>query len=332
LIAPLNWGLGHATRCIPLIQRLQEEGNTIILASDGRALKLLELEFPELTTLSLPAHNIYYGQRFFALSIFFQLPKIAYITILEHFRLKKIVKQYAIDTIISDNRFGCFHPRKESVFITHQLNLLIPNAILQGIARWINKRWINTFFDECWIPDVESKLNLSGVLSHHIALPNLRYIGILSRMKSLKQEKKYDWIAVLSGPEPQRSILEKMILEQAQLIEQPFKALIIGGKSEVNEQIKINESLEYISFLSTIALNEAICASKIIICRSGYSTLMDLAKTGSKALLIPTPRQTEQEYLATHFMEQGIFYSQNQDGFDLEKGLKKATDYTGFTI
>ncbi|MEM6699336.1 MAG: glycosyltransferase, partial [Bacteroidota bacterium] len=296
LITPLNWGLGHATRCIPLIQNYLQRDYDVLLASDGRALELLKIEFPNLQALELPSYNISYPQKFFLLRMLLQSPRVAYAIIAEHLRIRSLVKQYQIDEILSDNRFGCFHPQCKSIFMTHQLNIIIPNRVLQAIIRWINKSWIRTFFKECWIPDKEGKANLSGKLSHGTNMPNLHYIGILSRMKKVKAEKKYDWIAVLSGPEPQRTYLEEKIIEQVKKSDKNHKALIIGGKSEQRKQYQITPNIQYISFLSTQDLNRVMCASKVIICRSGYSTIMDLIKTQNRAILIPTPKQTEQEY------------------------------------
>lgn len=330
LITVLNWGLGHATRCLPLIRKLQAAGHEVILASDGRALTLLQQECPDLTCLPLPAHNIYYGKRNFMWHIVGQLPKIAIITLREHWRVRQIVKKWAIDEIISDNRFGCFHPNCRNIFMTHQLNIIINNRLLQSVARGLNKRWIRTFFDVCQVPDVADTPNLSGILSHDVNMPNLRYIGVLSRMKTLPTAKQYDWVAVLSGPEPQRSILEEMILRQARALTGDYHALIVGGKTEVASKYAIDDRLEYRSFMTGAALNKVMCAANLIICRSGYSTLMDLAKMGGRAVLIPTPGQSEQEYLAKHLNDQGLFFTQSQSEFHLLTALKAAKNYPGF--
>jgi len=330
LIAPLNWGLGHATRCIPLIQDFLQKDYQVLLASDGRALELLKIEFPNLVTIHLPSYNIFYPKRFFLLRMLLQFPKVVYAIIAEHMRIRKIVHQYQVDEILSDNRFGCFHSKCKSIFLTHQLQIIIPNQFLQTVIRWINKTWIRIFFRECWIPDVEGEPNLSGKLSHDLTMPNLHYIGILSRMQPLGVEKKYDWIAVLSGPEPQRSYLEQKIIAQAKANDKDHHALIIGGKSEKKEQYHLVGNIQYISFFPSKELNRAMRAARVIICRSGYSTIMDLMKTGNNAILIPTPKQTEQEYLAQHFQEQGIFFTQSQEEFDLEYALEQAKHFASF--
>lgn len=332
LITVLNWGLGHATRCLPLIRKLQAAGHQVILASDGRALTLLQKECPDLVCLSLPAHNIYYGKKNFVWHIIKQLPKIGIVTLYEHWRVRQIVKEWQIDKIISDNRFGCFHPNCHNIFMTHQLNIILDNRLLQVVVRWFNKMWIRTFFDVCQIPDVADIPNLSGILSHNTNMSKIHYIGVLSRMKSLPTAKQYDWVAVLSGPEPQRSILEEIILRQARALPGDYQALIVGGKTETTSCYAIDDRLKYHSFMTGAALNKVMCAAKVVICRSGYSTLMDLAKMGGHAVLIPTPQQSEQEYLARHLFKQGLFFTQTQGEFDLKTALKMAETYPGFDV
>jgi predicted glycosyltransferase len=330
LVTVLNWGLGHATRCLPIIRQLQQQGHNVFLASDGRALALLKKECPELTCLTLPAHNIKYGKKRFMWLMAWQLPKIAVVTIIEHLHVRKMVRQLQIDTIISDNRFGCFHRQCHSIFMTHQLNIIVDHLWIERVVQWINKTWIRIFFQICWVPDLAGVPNLSGQLSHGGHMPTIKYIGLLSRMQQLSVGKEYAWIAVLSGPEPQRTLLENIIIEQAKMHPMNAPALIVGGKSERSEQYNINKHLTYRSFVAGAELNRLMCASHVIICRSGYSTLMDLAAIGGRAILIPTPQQSEQEYLAAHLFEQGLFYTQSQQDFNLQNALVAAESYAGF--
>ncbi|MEM9991438.1 MAG: glycosyltransferase [Bacteroidota bacterium] len=329
LIAPLNWGLGHATRCIPIIKALQAAKVRVFIASDGRALNLLSQEFPNLPCLELPAYHITYDSSNMVWNIAKQLHKIGRAVVQEHLTIRRIVKQYSIHAIISDNRFGCFHPKVATVFLTHQIHLKIPFRPLELLAQAVNKVCIR-LFDECWIPDEANAPNLSGTLSHPSQIKYSRYIGILSRMRKQEQPLKYDAIAVLSGPEPQRSYFEQRILEQAARL--PYRILVVGGKPEVTKYTS-NENTQHITyrpFLNSSALNQAIAASACVISRSGYSTIMDLAYLQKKAILVPTPGQTEQEYLAQHFQEQGIFYAVNQTNFDLETAMHAVKYYTAW--
>ena len=327
LLAVLNWGLGHATRCIPIVKELQIQGAELFLASDGNALKLLEVEFPELTCLKLPPYNISYDSSNMIFTIGKQMPKIMRAVANEKSAIKKMVAQYKIDIIISDNRYGCFHKKTKNIFITHQINLLIPFTPFELIARWINQKAIEKF-DECWIPDFEGENNIAGILSHQHSLKHAKYIGNLSRMQKLRATKKYDVIVVLSGPEPQRSFLEKIIIKQAEALPQKF--LIIRGIVTNEPTQKIQSNIELLSFMSAKKLNRAIAESDVMICRSGYSSIMDLVHLEKKAILIPTPGQTEQLYLAKRFFEMGLYCYQKQETLNLEKALMEVQKYKGF--
>lgn len=327
LIAILNWGLGHATRCMPIIQHLLKMGIEPILASDGRALLLLQKEYPNLKTIDLPAYNVTYRSENMMWNIAPQIPKILKAIRQEHKALPQIIKDYQIDAIISDNRFGCYTSTIPSVFITHQVNIKIPFQGGAGFINYLNRQFIKRY-NTCWIPDVPTSPNLAGTLSDATQLENHQYIGILSRLKYEKRPKKYDIAVVLSGPEPQRTFLEKSIIQQLQ--KTTYKAIVIKGKTDENEHTKPTKYLELYSFLTAKKLNQILLESDVIITRSGYSTLMDLVFLKKKAILIPTPGQTEQEYLATNFHQKGIFYSSTQKNFDLEKAMIQTPNFTGF--
>lgn len=328
LIAPLNWGLGHATRCIPIIRELLRSPSiTVILASDGRALQLLRQEFPNLTALELPAYQIHYRSTSMIWNIAGQVPKILRAIYQEQQAIKQLVRDYKIDLIISDNRYGCYHPAVRSIFMTHQINLRIPFRPLEYITNRFNYLWLKKF-ETVWIPDYEGETNLAGNLSRSAGLEEVVYLGALSRFKKKDIPIKYDVIVVLSGPEPQRSILEQKIIEQTQGL--PYQFLLVQGKTEVQQHFFIKKNIEVRSFLNSVALNEAILASKIVVARSGYSTLMDLMVLGKKAIFIPTPGQTEQEYLAATCQQINVstglesrqFYSQSQESLDLQEALQ----------
>lgn len=342
LIAPLNWGLGHATRCIPIIDELLRQGAEVILASDGAALELLKKEYPHLPCHTLPAYNIRYPFESMLLSMAFQMPKILRGCIKEHFWLNNFLKKNKIDIVISDNRFGFYNKKVKSIFMTHQINIAAP---FQTIVNKINHYFIKRF-DICWIPDFENAPNLAGKLSHFEGVNALKtqYLGALSRMKKYVVEKKYKAIFVLSGPEPQRSILEKKIIEQLQKEDNSLDAspqprfildvvpsfLLIRGVT-IKDDFNFNyKNIEIHNYLTTKDLNQKILESEVMVARSGYSTIMDLVNLGMKAILIPTPGQTEQEYLATELMKKHIFYSQTQGEFNLESALIEVKNCTGF--
>jgi len=327
LVAPLNWGLGHATRCMPIINALIDYDFEPVIASDGDALKLLKKEFSNLQHIELPAYGIEYPRKgqHLKLKLLKHLPKLLKAIKAEKKVVETIIKAYNIDGIISDNRFGVFHKNIPSVYITHQLN------VLSGNTTWISSKThqhVIKKFDECWIPDLENADNLSGQLGHleHSIIPT-KYLGILSRFNVVKENKVYDLMVLLSGPEPQRSILENHLLKQVQ--DYKGTVLFVKGIIETIQTKEIINNITIINYLTREALEIAINKSDIILSRSGYTTILDLAKLGKKAFFIPTPGQFEQEYLANRLSKKGIAPYCAQDKFTIDK-LDLLKDYTGF--
>ena len=327
LVTPLDWGLGHASRCVPVINELIRQGAEPLLASSGRALQLLLKEFPGRSFVELPDYNIRYLYRDMVWNVAAQMPHVLN-CIRKEFRLvQKIAAAYGVNGIISDNRFGCFSPKVKSVFITHQLNIQGPNPFFGRLGNAMHRVFIRRF-DECWVPDFEDAPGLAGRLSHPAPFPGCRYIGGLSRLEPVSGAPAYELLILLSGPEPQRSKLEALLLAQAREIS--GRILLVQGKPEVPKKKWKAEGVDVVAFLSMKELSRVISLSKMIVCRSGYSTVMDLAHLGKRAIFIPTPGQTEQEYLARLFEEQGICYFQPQDEFNLAKALDQSERYAGF--
>lgn len=323
LVAPLNWGLGHATRCIPIIKELINQNVEVLLASDGRSYELLKSEFPQLKLYKLTPYDVIYASESMIFNIAAQLPKILIAIYKEHKSFSKIIHSEKIDGIISDNRFGCYHNDVYSVYLTHQLNIKIPLKPVEMFTRLVNRKIIDRF-DECWIPDYPGKGNISGELSKPNKISNSKFIGTLSRFEFKEVQKKYDVLALLSGPEPQRSIFEKLVFEQLKKL--PLKSAIIQGKTEVNEKI-LKDNIEIFSHLKESELNDVILSSDVIIARSGYSTIMDLIQLKKPALIVPTPGQTEQEYLADKLFKRKLFISQTQRDLDISKALQIIKNY-----
>ena len=299
LVAPLNWGLGHATRCMPIIDRLLNEGNEVIIAAAGAPLVLLKARFPQCAFIEWKGVSIHYsGNMIF--SMLFQVPKILWSIYKEHQQLKKIIEEYQIDMVISDNRFGLWNKKIHSVFITHQVNIISPFA--EKLLFKINK-WFIEKYDECWVPDYEGENNLSGILSHpkyeyyKKNFPkNLKYIGPQSRFVkgNFDVEKKYEVVGIVSGPEPQRTLFFEQLKNDFEKIN--GKTLLIGGKP--NEKFSSsNSEHEIVNHLADEEFITALYSAKKIICHSGYSTIMDLHVLGLKAEYVATKGQTEQEYL-----------------------------------
>ncbi|MDX1913327.1 MAG: glycosyltransferase [Saprospiraceae bacterium] len=331
LVAPLNWGLGHATRCIPIIQALERMNAKVVLASDGSALQLLKAEFPRLPAFHLPSYHIRYATHSMVWNIARQLPRILYAIRAEQWATERLVRSQGINGIISDNRYGCFSRHINSVILTHQIRLRVPNAALQWAANQM-LRFALRKFDAVWSPDTSEPPGLSGELSHPpVEGLGIKYLGILSRFTSQKSKKTKmpgKVAVVLSGPEPQRSYLEQILLEQAMTM--PFHFVFVKGKTQAKTHHFIAENVEVVSFLTSRELCELLESCSFVVCRSGYSSLMDLAALGNqKALLIPTPGQTEQEYLADRLHRAGVFLMQKQHEVDLASALEQLPTTSG---
>ena len=291
LIAPLNWGLGHATRCIPVINALIENNFNPIIASDGMALQLLKKEFPLLTHLELPPYDIRYPKNgaSFKWKLLRSLPQIILASRKENKLVKQWVKTYNLQGIISDNRFGVYHQTVPSVYITHQLKVLSGKTteISTDLHHYVIQK-----FDECWVPDVVTRPHLSGKLGRlKKATFKLKYIGLLSRFQKKKLPIIYKLLVVLSGPEPQRTLLETKVL--IALSDYVGEILIVRGIVENKQVIEQHENITQYNFMTSEQLEDAINSSAIVLCRSGYSSLMDLSVLEKKVFLIPTPGQYE---------------------------------------
>lgn len=328
LITPLNWGLGHATRCIPIIKALQDNNYIPIIASDGIALDLLRKEFPYMQTLELPSYNIEYAKegKNFKWKLIKSLPKMIAAIFDEKKTVNSWIKKYDIDGIISDNRLGVYSTKVPSVFITHQLNVMTGNT-----TRFTSKchQYFIKKHNECWIPDTNESINLTGELGHlsnHKL--NLKYIGPLSRMRQKETPKIYDLMIILSGPEPQRTFLEEKLRQE--IVRYKGNVVFIRGVVEKEQSKQQSKNVTYYNFMNTKQLEQTFNESDLVLCRSGYTTVMDLAKLGKKAFFIPTPGQYEQEYLAIKLQDENLVPYSMQNDFTIED-LSKVKSFKGLS-
>ena len=357
LISPLDWGLGHASRIIPIINRLLEQGDNVIIAGSGLSLNLLQQHFPQLKSIEISSFKMKYSAgKSQVWAVIKAFPKLIYYSIKEHQALKRIVEEENIDFIISDNRFGLYHKRVPCAYITHQLMIKLPKewSFLEPFVACVHRSIINRF-TECWVPDFASlDKSLAGELSHPNKKPrNVKYIGALSRFSKrctpygratdgntitqaspvlrtsdtcLQNRITPYWrenmitdialaysqnsslltpnsslLTILSGAEPQRTMLEKELLMSLQE-DQHEDIILVQGKVEAEQKVSKVGKITVYNYMSTEQLQEHILKANEIICRSGYSSIMDLYALGKlkNATLIPTPGQSEQEYLAEY--------------------------------
>lgn len=328
LVAPLDWGLGHATRCIPVIYELLKLDAEVWIAGEKAQEILLKNEFPELSFLPLKGYRVRYGASRAGLlrSLFFQLPRILKMIRQENRWLQEMVNTHQFDAVISDNRFGLHHVSITSVFITHQLRIKTPlPRWMENIIQRFNYRHINQF-TECWVPDDENVL--AGELSHPATMPAIpvHYTGILSRFEKagILPVKKHLFIA-LSGPEPQRTLLENKIINE--ISHYPGTATVVRGLPGANALIPSTNDIRFYNHLPAAAMSKEMEKADYVISRSGYSTIMDVISLGKKAIWIPTPGQPEQEYLAEFLFEKGIACYMLQHEFSLAKALEMAAGF-----
>lgn len=332
LVAPLDWGLGHSTRCVPIIQRLLERGAVPVIGADAGPLTLLRSEFPDLEHVRLPGMDVRYSKSDNQLwSMARQFPAMVRSVRTERAAFDRVRQQLRLDAVISDQRFGIRCPELPSVIITHQVFPFTP--IAQAALRKLNLHHLSRF-DRCWIMDEEVGPGLAGELSHGASLPrNARYIGTVSRMspapypagaKNTNQlaANTLTVAAVISGPEPQRTLLEQLLMEQ--LRDLPGEHLLVLGKpADVRNERVGNVRIR--AHLPAVELADALRSAQLIVSRSGYTTLMDLAAIGRSALIIPTPGQAEQEYLGRLHTRTGRFLCQRQQELDIAHALAQRT-------
>ena len=322
LVSALDWGLGHTTRMIPLMGKLIAEGNELIFAGSDRQIRLCKEIFPNIETVHSPSCSPVYSKRssqFLAILKF--MPRFIVASIREKRKVNILVREYGIEQIISDNRYGFFSNKVKSILVTHQLQLKLPAVarflFLSPLLGYLTRQVINKF-NECWVPDSFS-LKLSGELAHsnvRLKIP-IKYIGILSRFSILKEKTVPnipDILVIISGPEKQRTIFEQKIYSVLLLLKKSYSFLIIRGLPGDAP----NNMANSINNCSSAKLKYLLQNSKHIICRSGYTSLMDLQYLNRKALLVPTPGQTEQEYLANYASKEFGFTSINQNRLSKE--------------
>ncbi len=325
LICPLAWGTGHAARVQAIAHILRQRGHSVILAAPASLLRASDYDIYN-KIIPLPSASVRYSSHLpLPLALLLQLPLFMLTFLSDRYRLPGILRRHGIDLLISDNRFGLWTKKVPCIYITHQLRVMMPPALRFASApASALHRAIASRYDECWVPDMPDQENLSGRLSHKCRKPaRTRYIGILSRFvisqptagKEPPPNTPYT-LALLSGPEPQRSILEKIIMAQRHSL--PGQLVIVAGKADGDDKKGKRDGdsnsgsddsrvVLRIPWADSRQLKSLVKQASFIICRSGYSTVMDLVTAGRIALLVPTPGQPEQEYLACYLADRHGF-------------------------
>jgi len=326
--------MGHATRCIPIVRSLLSNGYKVLIAASAEQKIFLQQEFPQIEFLELKGYAIRYSKTrwFFFFKLLLQAPRFLSTIKYEYLWLDKIIDEHKIDLVISDNRFGLHSKKCPCIFITHQLTIKMAFALIETVIQKINYSYIN-HFTACWVPDAAEKINAAGILSHPKKLPAIpvHYIGLLSRFKKNPvTEKKYGYCIVLSGPEPQRTILEKLILKDIDTI--AGKTLLVRGLPASEEIIQAALTVEIKNYLPGTEMQQAFDQSETIISRSGYTTVMEILSMQKKSILVPTPGQSEQEYLADFLQNQGLIFTISQNKFSIINAIQQAKKFSYSSI
>jgi predicted glycosyltransferase len=318
-VCPLNWGLGHATRTSVVISALLNRGHEVVIGADGKALTFLQNEFPKLKCIRVKDVDVSYANTaFFSLVNYMRIAFYIFSNRRkEQQLLQEIQATEKFDVIISDNRYGLYLQDVQSILITHQTQVKTPflsHFINSQLQKWLTK------FNEVWVPDFEGSL-LSGELSNG-SLNHKKYVGVLSRFTHEDNAPiVYDCLYLLSGPEPQRTALEKNLSQIIRTHPYPSQegnnkiVLVRGTKQQAKFDFPSN--VKVIDFATTVELQQLLNSSKYIICRGGYSTIMDVVAVKKSALLIPTPHQYEQEYLAQYLTDKKYFSTTSQNNIEL---------------
>jgi len=323
LICPLEWGLGHAARMIPVAKKLQEMNNNIFIGSGEEHLALFRSEMEGLTYINFSGFRPGYSRHLPQyLIMLLKTPLLLYHIILEHHRLKRIIRENKIDIVISDNRFGLWNKNVTTVYVTHMPLIPLPKVLrlLEIVGVFLHRAVIKKY-TICFIPDLPGEMNVSGRLSHGLRLPgNVKFTGIISRFIASSELKKDDIpgfkhnTVILSGPEPQRGMLKRKLVSILRKKE-PLTVILEGHPGQEKSSLK-SENIIFFNHLSAPEMTTMIKGSESVISRSGYTTIMDLIALNCSALLIPTPGQTEQEYLAEYLSGMGWFVTIAQKNLD----------------
>ena len=327
-----SWGLGHATRSLPVIRKLIDENNEITIISNGRSLELLKKEIgSNIEYINIPDYPMLLSEnarQFMAKSIIYW-PLFIRKMQSGLSKLTKMLETKKCDIIISDGRYDIYSKKIPSFFISHQMRIMNPLRIRMFET---GSEIFNLFFFKRFrgviVPDYKED-SLSGDLSHNLKKideKKIHYVGVLSDFQKKKRKKDIDYLISISGPEPQRTLLEKKLLSQVDQLDGSI--VITLGKTE-DKNVSDNENILIYSFLTKEKRENLLNRAKLVVSRSGYSTIMDLAVIRTKALMTPTPGQIEQEYLSQYHNNKGTFYSVNQELLDLGRDVEIAKNMTG---
>jgi UDP-N-acetylglucosamine transferase subunit ALG13 len=327
LIAPLDWGLGHTTRCMVLVRYLLAKGHFPVMAGTAAQLAFVQQTLPDIETVSINGYNVTAKDNL--LHYVRQIPKILRAIKEEKLWLDRWLAAHKVDGIISDNRYGLFSESIPSVFVSNQLRILLGcGSVADDVIQHLQYRYINRF-SSTWIADAAGSDNLAGILTHPAIMPHqYAYLGLISQFESVDNSQTIlaedALLILLSGPEPQRSSLSNTLWKS--LMGYEGKVIFIEGTDKLNRNAPSefgcsSSNIQHYGKLTNVAMVPLLQQAKLIIAASGLSTVCDIIAWNKKAVLIPTPGQPEQQYIAKHLNGNGQFFAVQQKDFSLEVAL-----------
>lgn len=335
LFAASSWGLGHATRDLILIQALMDAGHSVTVLSTDRALKLLRGELADQCDyIDLPdiPKALGHTSASFYLKMTMALPLVFRTFRREHRFVDELCRAGKCDRIVSDSRYGVWSRDVPSYHLMHTLHQISPFRVrlVEHVIESI-QRGLLSGAKKVLIPDQEEN-GLAGELCHDLVAfrrDQIEYLGILSSVLRMPVEQDIDYFITVSGVEPQRSILEKKVLRQARELD--GRVVITLGRPDLPFSVSDDGRLAIYSFLGRRRQAEMLNRARTVVSRSGYTTLMELAELGKRALMVPAVGQSEQEYLAGLHERRGTMHSVPQSRLNLARDLRDAERYPGLS-
>ena len=324
LVAPLDWGLGHATRCVPVIREFLNQGAEVELAVVRSNAALLRGFFPNLRQRLAPSYNIVYPKHGYNMGLWLVKNGVHLRTVMnyEHRFAEEMVARYHYDVLVSDNRFGFYSRNAKSIYMTHQRRIAFPKML--SAFEPLGMLWhasVMKHFDEVWVPDLPETPGYAGSLSHVKACPvPVKYVGALSRFEGedlkLNADERYRFVAVVSGVEPARTRFENALRKT--LVKLPGRHAVILGRPSAGVQKTSEQNLDLFTHLPDNEFASVVKNAQWVISRGGYSTVMDMAVLGAKCVFVPTPGQYEQVILGRDLAREGFAATIDESKFSTE--------------
>ncbi|MEK6968538.1 MAG: glycosyltransferase [Nanoarchaeota archaeon] len=325
-----NYGLGHATRMLPVIMKLIEQGEKVTIVAKGNSLLMLKNELGDASNYELMQYEVPLKFSDKGFSMFETLkagPSFISLISSQKKWLENFSAKEKIDRVIADGEIGYHLKNKKSFFVNNQLRLL-PGSLL-GDGTELLTDVFSKGFEKVIVPDDENG-TLGGLLTSKTRFydkKRLAYVGILSSIRKKNVVRNVDYFISISGPGISKEVFTRQVMEQLHLLK--GKVVVALGRPDLKE-IASKGNAKIYPYLNRKQQESFLNKAKLVISRSGYTTMMELAEIDKKAFFIPTLNHPEQEYLAKFQKNSGRFHYSKQDSFNFKEDIDEAKQYPGF--